>query len=112
MTPPAHDEVECVARALAQASEQDWARLPEVWNRNGDDDITTCGKSDYRADAAAAIAALDAHRASRGMVLVPAEPTEAMVRAWSTAYPPPGEFTDESCARADWRAMLAAREGK
>jgi hypothetical protein len=37
------------------------------------------------------------------------EVTPAMIEAWSTATPAPGEgWGEESCASANWRAMLAA----
>lgn len=63
MTPPAQDEVEAVAMALGIQSNTDPKNL-----------------------ARQAISALDAHRASRGMVLVPAEPTMEMKRAASGMF--------------------------
>lgn len=47
-----------------------------------------------------------------GYAVVPVEPTEAMVSAWSIAFPNDpkdnGTWSDDQCARADWSAMLSA----
>ena len=48
-----------------------------------------------------------------GIAVVPKEPTEAMIREWEAACPPPGRYVSEDAetaayARADWTAMLDA----
>lgn len=57
----------------------------------------------YSADADAILAALDA----AGLVVVPREPTEAMVAAWMVGYP-----HDYQQGREVYRAMIAAQENK
>jgi hypothetical protein len=44
-------------------------------------------------------------------VMVPVEPTEKMIEAWSTTYPKVGqEFNDKNCATADWQAMITSSQ--
>ena len=91
MTP---DIVEAVALAMMDARGVDQAdRTEGCWVV-------------FRRDARAALSAI----AAAGCVIVPREPTEAMVEAWAVAVPPksPVAWTDADCARADWSAMIAA----
>lgn len=41
-------------------------------------------------------------------VLVPREPTEAIIEAWEKSKPYDGDYTDEKCAAACWKDMVAA----
>jgi hypothetical protein len=59
---------------------------------------------DVQDAARAAIAAVRAHDAERGMVTVPKQPTDAMLRAGATGS---GEDS-ESVALGAWEAMIAA----
>jgi hypothetical protein len=56
------------------------------------------------------IAALSACRglADGTHVIVPKEPTEAMVVTWKKSKPYDGDYTDEKCATACWKDMVAA----
>lgn len=43
-----------------------------------------------------------------GWKVVPVEPTEAMIEAWEKSKPYDGDYTDEKCATACWKDMVAA----
>ena len=49
--------------------------------------------------------------ALEGYVLVPMEPTEAMIKAWEKSKPYDGDYTDEKCATACWKDMVASAIG-
>lgn len=70
--------------------------------------MTPNEKRAYLPVARAALAEIEA----AGYAVVPVEPTEAMVSAWSIAFPNDpkdnGTWSDDQCARADWSAMLSA----
>jgi hypothetical protein len=55
------------------------------------------------------IAALEAASTDgEGWVRVPREPTEAMCLAWTNSKPYDGDYTDDKCATACWKDMVAA----
>lgn len=103
---------------------QDEARAREVLEQHGLE-VTQHACFLYRANVAIGPALLAAMlqfaaeaRAPYGWVLVPREPTEAMVRAWAAAAPDnwrdlslaDDADSNRAWATADWRAMIEADE--
>lgn len=95
----AHEsEVEAVARAICLLQSD-----CDYWECTAGKCVGHLGEH-WRDLARAAIAALDAARAERGIVLVPREPTEAMLRVFKL----PTTGTPKQRLRAKLRAMLSA----
>lgn len=61
---------------------------------------------------AALVAAGEMAGERQGWKLVPVEPTEAMIEAWEKSKPYDGDYTDEKCATACWKDMVAAATGE
>lgn len=68
------------------------------------DKLTLFKKNLYRAEAAAVITAYEARLRAEGFVVVPVEPTEAMLRPWGN------DPTIMATREANYRAMLAAAQ--
>ena len=113
-------EVETVARALArcaleriQAADSSFFKMKYP---GGVDEYCALEWPKYSRDAIAAIAAHRAHLSASGYVIVPAEPTEAMVKAGEAAFDlwegDGDEYLHKTAVEAIWHGALSALSPK
>jgi hypothetical protein len=110
MTNPTDDAVEAVARAICHENNPCWSMVAEVFEDGRVDGTGRTAGDVYRDAAHAAITAYREHLKAEGMVIIPREPTEAMVDAASSGYDSAGYGITDSDAASAYRAMITAHE--